>query len=62
MKKIFAVLIPAIHDIVDGLRAFVGYVTNRVRKNTKPPLTMAELEENHPAMAKYLKETKNQVM
>ncbi len=55
-------LVPAIHDIVEGLREFVGYIADRVGKNATPPLTMAELEDKHPAMAKYLKETSNQVM
>jgi hypothetical protein len=55
-------LVPAIHDIVEGLQAFASYIADRVGKNASPPLTMAELEEKHPAMAKYLKETKHQVM
>ena len=55
-------LVPAIHDIVEGLQALASYVADRVGKNTRPPLTMPELEKSHPAMAKYLKETKNQVM
>jgi hypothetical protein len=55
-------MVPAIYDIVEGLRAFVGYIADRVGRNTTPPLTMPELEKSHPAMAKYLKETNNQVM
>ena len=55
-------IVPAIHDIVEGLQAFSGYIADRVKTNATPPLTIAELEEKHPAMAKYLKETTNQVM